>query len=150
MKIKVLVGAGDRIVALMLPFAVVGILANLLWPRVFSMGFGSGGLIAGAALLVVGLPLWLVSVAQVLAIVPKGRLITSGPYAVMLHPLYTSVALLVIPGCGLLFDTWVGFAIGAILYAASRIYSPKEERTLAELFGEEYLSYRKRVVLPWL
>jgi len=150
MGIKALVGAGDRIVGLTLPFAVVGVIANILWPSVFAMRFGRGGIIAGTVLLVVGIPIWLISVVQVLAVAPKGRLITTGPYAVMLHPLYTSVALLVIPGCGLLLDTWLCFALGAVLYIFSRIYSPREEEKLSVAFGKEYAAYREKVFLPWL
>lgn len=150
MKIGVLVGAGDRIIGLTLPFAAAGIAANLIWPRLFTMGSGMAGLVVGIILAAVGLPIWLVSVAQVLLVVPTGKLITRGPYALTLHPLYSSVALLVIPGCGLLLDTWVGFAIGAVLYVASRIYSPREEEELAKLHGEDYAAYRRRVWLPWL
>lgn len=150
MKIKVLVGSGDRVMGLWLPFAVVGIASNILWPAVFTMGFGTGGRIAGIVLFVVGIPMWLTSVGQILAIVPKKKLITSGPYALMLHPLYTSVALLVIPGTGLLIDTWLGFALGAVLYVSSRIFSPREEKMLASIFGAEYEAYRDKVVFPWL
>jgi protein-S-isoprenylcysteine O-methyltransferase Ste14 len=68
----------------------------------------------------------------------------------MPHPLYTSVALLVIPGCGLALDTWVGFAIGAVLYVSSRIFSPREEALLTRYFPEAYPSYRAKVLFPWL
>jgi protein-S-isoprenylcysteine O-methyltransferase Ste14 len=68
----------------------------------------------------------------------------------MLHPIYTSVALLVLPGLGLALDTWLGVAVGAILYAASRIFSKSEEKILAALFSTEYQAYRARVLLPWL
>ena len=150
MKLKALVGSGDRVVGLAAPFVVVGVAANILWPAVFRMGSDRGGLIAGLALLVVGVPVWLTSVAQVLVNVPRKRLITSGPFAVLLHPLYTSVALLVLPGLGLLLDTWLGPAVGVILYVSTRLYAGAEETLLAKYFPTEYPAYRARVLLPWL
>jgi protein-S-isoprenylcysteine O-methyltransferase Ste14 len=150
MKLRGLVGAGDRIIAGMLPFAVVGIVANVLWPSVFRMNAGNAGLIAGSILLAVGGPLWLWAAAQVLLYVPQGRLITTGPFGIVLHPIYSFVALLVIPGIGLVLDTWGGFAIGAALYVSSRIFAPREERQLAKEFPDDYPAYRSRVLLPWL
>lgn len=150
MMIKALVGSGDRIVGVTLPFAAVGIAANVVWPAVFATGFGRGGLIAGIVLVAIGGPLWLVSVAQVLIVVPRAKLITAGPYALMLHPLYTSVAVFVIPGVGLIAGSWVGFAIGAVLYLASRLYAPQEERELSAHFGSEYEAYRAKVRFPWI
>ncbi len=138
MKLKVLVGSGDRIMSLTAPFIVVGILANSLSPRIFRLGFGSGGLIAGIVLLVVGVLVWFSSVALVLIDVPRKRLVTTGPFAVILHPMCTAVALLVLPGVGLILDIWVGAGIGAALYGASRI------------FPTEYPTYRQRVLLPCL
>jgi protein-S-isoprenylcysteine O-methyltransferase Ste14 len=150
MKLKVLVGAGSRVMGLTLPFAAAGIAANIAWPSVFHMGFELPGLVVGIVLLAVGVPAWLVSVAQILIYVPKRTLITSGPFAVVLHPLYTSVALLVLPGVGLVLDTWLGPALGAVLYVSSRIFSPGEEKILASVFVKEYPAYRARVLLPWL
>ncbi len=148
--VKNLVGAGDRVMGMALPFAIVGIAANVVWPDAFRMGAGLPGAIAGIALLAVGVPLWLWAVAQILVYVPRGRLITSGPFRLMLHPIYTCVALLAIPGVGLVVDTWVGFPIGAALYASSRVFAPREERQLAKDFPNEYPTYRARVLLPWL
>jgi protein-S-isoprenylcysteine O-methyltransferase Ste14 len=150
MRLKVLVGSGDKVMGLTLPFALIGIAANLAWPSAFRLGAESALLIVGIVLLVLGVPLWLTSVAQIIVNVPKKRLITSGPYRLMLHPLYTSVAILVIPGFGLMFDSWVGFAIGAVLYVSSRIFSVKEEEILAKYFPAEYPAYRAKVILPWL
>jgi len=150
MQLKVLVGEGKHVVGLALPFAVVGIAANLVWPAVFRMGFGSTGLVVGIVLMVLGVPLWLTSVAQILVNVPRKKLITTGPFALVLHPLYTSVALLVIPGLGLALDSWVGFAIGAALYISSRIFSPREEALLTKYFPQDYPAYRAKVLLPWL
>ena len=150
MKLKVLVGSGDRIMALTAPFIVIGVAANIIWPSVFSLGFGRGGLIAGLVMLVVGVPVWLSGVALVLVNVPRKRLITTGPFAVLPHPMYTAVALLVIPGIGLLLDTWVGAAIGVALYVFARLFSPAEDQVLAKVFPKDYPAYRKRVLISWL
>ena len=72
-------------------------------------------------MLVPGLAMWLWSVILILANVPRGRLITGGPYGWVKHPLYAAAALLVLPWAGFLLDTWLGAAIGAVLYLASRI-----------------------------
>ncbi len=150
MRIETLVGAGDRIAAFTFPLAAVGIAGNLLWPSVFRMGLDGAGSAAGIVLLVLGVPLWLTSAIQILVLVPQGKLITSGPFALVRHPLYTSVALLVIPGCGLLLDSWLGFAIGLILSGSVRAFAPAEDRDLADRFPQEYSAYCRRVMLPWL
>jgi len=82
--------------------------------------------------------------------VPQNKLITKGPFSVLLHPIYTSVALLVIPGLTLVFDSWVGFLIGAILYSISRIFRGQEDKKLEELFTDEYETYRSKVIISWL
>jgi len=149
-KIKQLVGAGDIIMGLTLPFALIGIIVNVLFPQWFKMNTGIHGIITGSVLLILGVPFWLISVVQMLKYVPQNKLITKGPYKILLHPIYTSVALLVIPGITLVLDTWVGFGIGFILYIISRIFRVREEIKLEAIFAEEYKAYRSRIVIPWL
>jgi Isoprenylcysteine carboxyl methyltransferase (ICMT) family. len=47
--------------------------------------------------LIPGVTIWIWSVVLILTKVPRGELITSGPYALVKHPIYTGVALLVLP-----------------------------------------------------
>jgi len=150
MNIKILVGAGDKIMLLTLPFMVGGILLNILYPHFFQLQLGLIGILIGAILLAVGIPFWLLSVVQMIRYVPQNKLITKGAFGVILHPIYTSVAILVIPGLGFMFDTWVGLTIGAILYIISRIFRGQEDKKLNGIFGEEYQTYRSKVLIPWL
>jgi protein-S-isoprenylcysteine O-methyltransferase Ste14 len=150
MNIKSLVGAGDKIMLLSLPFAVGGIILNILYPQFFQLHLGLTGIFIGAILLAIGIPFWLFSVVLMMRYVPQNKLITKGPFAVISHPIYTSVAVLVIPGLGFLFDTWVGLAIGAILYIISRIFRGQEDKKLNAIFAEEYQTYRSKVLIPWL
>ncbi len=148
--LRKLMGAGERIMLFTLPFALAGVTGALLRPAVFRMGWGTPGLILGLVLLALGVPLWLGSAIQVLRLVPRGKLITTGGFAWVLHPLYLSVSLLVIPGCGLVLDSWLGFAIGAVMYVGVRLFAVQEERELAAALPGEYPAYRARVLLPWL
>ena len=90
------------------------------------------------------------SAALILTWVPRHRLITSGPFAVVKHPLYTGVAFLVLPWAGFLADTWLGALLAGVLYLASRRFAPEEERALSATFGPAWDDYRGRVVVPWL
>ncbi len=150
MMLRTLVGSGHKITAATLPFAAAAIAANVIWPHVFALNLGRTPVAVGAALLAVGVPIWLTSAVQVAVHVPRGKLITTGPFAVARHPLYTSVALLVIPGAGLLFHSWIGVPIGAVLYAFARAWSGEEEQALRAAFPADYERYRSRVLLPWL
>jgi protein-S-isoprenylcysteine O-methyltransferase Ste14 len=146
-----LVGSGDRIGLLVLPFLLVGIALNIMWPSLFSVGGPSDALRTLSILMLIpGVILWLWSVVLILTEVPKGALITTGPYALVRHPLYTSVALLVLPWVGLLLNTWPGVLIGAVLYIGSRRYAPAEERTLSEAFGVQWDEYCSHVIMPGL
>ena len=76
--------------------------------------------------LMVGVVNWAWCVYLLLTKVPRRELIRNGPYAVVTHPLYTGVALLVLPWLGFLFNTWLGAAIGIAL-CRSRIFAAAEE-----------------------
>ena len=151
MKLKDLMGSGDRIMLLTAPFLVVGLVLNILFPSWFDVGGPSTvQKVISIIILVPGVVIWAWSVILILTDVPKKKLITTGPYALVKHPLYTSVALLVLPWVGYLLNTWLGLVVGVVLYIASRLYSPAEEAGLAQTFGPAWEAYRRKVLLPWL
>jgi protein-S-isoprenylcysteine O-methyltransferase Ste14 len=151
MNLKRLVGSGDRIGLLTLPFLIIGLVLNILRPSLFSVGGPPMALkVLSVIVLIPGVMIWIWSVVLILAEVPRQKLITSGPYSFVKHPLYTGVALLVLPWIGLLLNTWLGVVLGIILYVASRIFSPEEERTLSRAFGAAWDEYCDKVKIPWL
>jgi protein-S-isoprenylcysteine O-methyltransferase Ste14 len=151
MRVKDLVGSGDRIVLATSPFVVVGVVLNVAFPAFFSVGGPAGWLrFVSIAALAIGLVVWAWSVVLLLTRVPRGALITSGPYAVVRHPLYTGVALLVVPSIGFLLNIWLGAALGIVLYLAARRYEPAEDEELAARFGPAWAAYADGVAVPWL
>ena len=151
MKLKTLVGSGDKIGLLVMPVLAIGVILNVMYPALFAVGGPSPALrIVCALMLVPGVTLWIWSVVLILTKVPKKELITSGPYALVKHPLYTDVSLLVLPWAGFLLNTWLGAVLGVVLYVGTRLYAPLEEKSLAETFGARWDEYSGRVLLPWL
>lgn len=151
MKLKVLVGNGRKIGLLTLPFLIVGLVMNVLFPSYFSIGGPSIALtMVSVIILIPGVTIWIWSVVLILTKIPRRELITTGPYSIMKHPLYTGVSLLVLPWIGFLCNTWLGIFIGIIVYIGSRLYSPEEEKILSKIFGEAWDDYSKKVKVPWL
>ena len=151
MKLKELVGSGDRIGLLVLPFVVIGVLLNVALPSAFQVGGPSEALRAiSIVVLVAGITIWIWSIAPILTKVPRGELITTGPFALVKHPLYTGVSLLVLPWLGFLLDTWLGAALGIVMYVEARWYAPREEAALATSFGSGWDTYCASVKIPWL
>ena len=148
---KTLVGSGDRIALFTLPFAVAGLILRTVDPSILQVGDPPDWLHAlSIPVLVLGLAIWSWSVILIVMNVPRGRLITGGPYAWVKHPLYTAVALLVLPWIGFLLDTWLGLVIGVVLYVGSRIFAPEEEASLSRTFGEAWREYNLTVKFGWL
>jgi protein-S-isoprenylcysteine O-methyltransferase Ste14 len=151
MNLELLIGSGDRIGLLTLPFLIVGVLLSLASPSLFAVGGPAPWLVAvSITLLVLGVVIWAWSAILIVTNVPRGRLITAGPYAWVKHPLYTAVALLVLPSAGILLDTWLGVVLGLVLYLASRMFSPAEEAALSRTFGQRWRDYDHPVKLRWL
>ena len=151
MKLKILVGSGDRIMLLTSPFLIVGLILNILFPSLFSVGGPPMALrVISIIILIPGVTIWIWSAVLLLTRIPRGELITYGPYALVKHPLYTSVAFLVLPWLGFMFNTWLGLVIGIVLYVASRLFSPEEEKTLSKDFGTTWDEYCQKVAMPWL
>jgi protein-S-isoprenylcysteine O-methyltransferase Ste14 len=151
LRLRALIGSGDRIGAFVLPFALAGVALNIAFPEAFSAGGPPPWLQAVSAfVLAVGLVVWAWSVLLILTKVRAGELVTTGPYLLVKHPLYTSVALLVLPWLGLVLNTWLGVLIGVALYGASRFFAPAEEADLAGWFGTDWDAYCHRVKVPWL
>jgi protein-S-isoprenylcysteine O-methyltransferase Ste14 len=149
--LRELIGSGDRIGRLALPFVLGGVTLNILFPSLFEVG-GPPPILRTVSIVVatMGIVVWIWSVALILRHVPRGELITGGPYRVVKHPLYTGVSLLVLPWIGFLLNTWLGAALGIVLYLASRVYAPEEEAHLKATFGPRWEAYRRAVWIPWL
>ena len=151
MKLKMLVGSGSKIGRLVLPFLLVGLILNIIFPSVFRVGGPPDALkVISIILLVPGVIIWAWSVFLILTKIPRKELITSGPYALVKHPLYTGVALLVLPWLGFLLNTWLGALIGLIIYIGSRLYAPEEEKLLSKIFGDAWDMYCSHVRIPWM
>jgi protein-S-isoprenylcysteine O-methyltransferase Ste14 len=146
-----LVGSGDKIGLFALPFVLVGLGLNFAFPSAFEVGGPPPALeVVSIIVLIAGLTIWIWSVVLILVKVPCGELITSGPYALMKHPLYTGVALFVFPWVGFLLNTWVGALIGVGFYLGSRRFAPDEEAELSKTFGAAWDDYCSTVKVPWL
>jgi protein-S-isoprenylcysteine O-methyltransferase Ste14 len=146
-----LIGSGDKIGLFILPFLLVGLLLNVVYPSAFDVGGPSIALrVVSIIVLIAGLTTWIWSAALILIKVPRRELITNGPYSLVKHPLYTGVALLVLPWIGFIFNTRLGAMIGIVLYIGSRIFAPAEEAGLSKTFGDKWHEYCNTVKLPWL
>jgi len=151
MKLMILVGSGRKIALFSLPFVIAGVVLNLIFPDFFAVGGPAPWLFTISCLMLVpGIAVWLWTVYLILTKIPARQLITTGPYSIVKHPLYTGVSFLVMPWAGFLFNTWLGLFIGLVFYLGSRLYSTDEERILAKIFGESWESYCSRVVFKWL
>jgi protein-S-isoprenylcysteine O-methyltransferase Ste14 len=70
------------------------------------------------------------------------RLIRSGPYAFVRHPIYTGMLLGTI-GAALVAGEWRGILAVALLLAAHSRKALREESMLTREFGEQYAAYRR-------
>jgi protein-S-isoprenylcysteine O-methyltransferase Ste14 len=82
----------------------------------------------------------------------RHKLVRTGPYAVIRHPMYTSFMLMGL-GQAFLLSNWVAGAAGLIGFAVLFFLRvDKEERMMMENFGPEYGAYMERTkrIIPYL
>jgi protein-S-isoprenylcysteine O-methyltransferase Ste14 len=72
------------------------------------------------------------------------KVIRTGPYAIVRHPIYSGLSLALI-ATSLLLPGWAGLLGAAMIIASFVIKYRLEERFLMEELGPEYKTYRKQV-----
>jgi protein-S-isoprenylcysteine O-methyltransferase Ste14 len=73
------------------------------------------------------------------------ELVTSGPYGIVRHPIYSSL-LAILASTLFLFTTWQWALISLALFiAGTEIRVHTEDGLLASRFGDRFLEYKKRV-----
>jgi protein-S-isoprenylcysteine O-methyltransferase Ste14 len=102
---------------------------------------------AGIALSAVAFPLWVVARLQLGSAfsfrAEARRLVTSGLYSKLRHPVYVFGTLAGI-GALLTLQSWPLLALAVLLSPITWLRSRREERLLASTFGADYERYRAR------
>lgn len=119
--------------------------SRLTVPTVTRMGLAAILVLCAASLFVASRrslgPQWSIQ-ARTIA---HHRLITTGPYGVVRHPIYLAVGLF-LAAAGVIAATWWAFVAAVALYVVgSMLRIRAEERLLADRFGAEFQTYRQRV-----
>ena len=101
--------------------------------------------ILGIALILIGVPFFVISVITVTRAYNAGALVTDGIFRCCRHPLYGSWVFFIVPGIVFLANSWIGLTTPLFMYLLLLKLVKKEEIYLEEVFGSEYLEYKKRV-----
>ena len=106
-------------------------------------------LVAGGASILGSVALWIAASVHCTRATEADELATTGPYAVIRHPIYTSVLLLGL-GLGLVFFSWMHLAVVAVSVPLWYLESRSEERAMLETHGKAYKTYRqgKAMLIP--
>ncbi len=88
---------------------------------------------------------WMVAAARAATrAYEAGRLVTTGLYATMRHPLYAAHILGIMLGLAVAAASWLMLLVCLGTYAFFRYLIPQEELYLEETFGDDYRMYKAR------
>jgi protein-S-isoprenylcysteine O-methyltransferase Ste14 len=139
-------GIGPRTFGPSLLLAVTAWVATREWPEVFGIpGLAPGIRIAGGILMGFGFLLWLAGVVTVMRAYKRDELMTSGPFALVRHPVYSAWITLIFPGLALWARSWLMLFVPLLGYAMFRMLIHREDEYLDRRFGQSYREYRARV-----
>ena len=101
----------------------------------------------GAAIVIISFPLFVLARWQLgssFSIKAKaGRLVTTGLYSRIRNPIYLFGGLFIV-GLSLFLSPWGALAVALVIVPLRVVRARREERVLAEAFGEEYERYTSR------
>jgi len=127
-----------------LSLIAVGVILNVLWQRRISSARSVR--LVGGAFVVVGMvwAAWATRTAGRVDLERPERLVTRGPYAVSRHPMYVAWTLIYL-GVALIINTAWMLILLPVLAVLIHREARHEEHRLIEAFGDEYLTYQRRV-----
>jgi protein-S-isoprenylcysteine O-methyltransferase Ste14 len=138
-------GCGPKIVRRTLFVGIIiYILQYFLFPDFKIQIPQTSAFIIGGIWFFLGLPIWFLGGFEVHKSFSKGKLVTSGIFRYIQHPIYAAFCLFYLPGLVFMTRSTAGFLIPFMFYFFLRKYISYEEEYLEGLFGKEYLEYKER------
>ena len=137
-------GIGPKIARVTLPYLSIAIALTILFPSIFTFGkaLQEPLLIAGIVFLAVALVLYIATLRLMVPGLRSNHLVVSGTYRFCRNPLYAALLLFLIPGIGLLMNSWIVLTASIIGYLLFRRFIHEEEEQLERLFGDDYRKYK--------
>ena len=136
-------GVGPRILMAAGAYAAVAGLVTWLWPEVCLVTAVPYPvfLVAGIALLVVGIPMLMVAGKAATIAYNSDRLATTGIFGLVRNPIYSAWIVFNIPGIVLLIRSWPLFLTPLVAYLAFKAKIGRENEYFTELppFCNNYL-----------
>ena len=145
-------GVGPRMLLSAVAYGLVAGAATYAWPDACLLRRPPHAVFATAGwiLLAMGVTMWLTAVISVMRAYNRDELATSGVFAVVRHPVYSSAIVFNLPGIALLTRSWPLFLTPLVAYGVFKLLIHREDEYLGRRFGQAYLDYRDRVneVIP--
>jgi protein-S-isoprenylcysteine O-methyltransferase Ste14 len=145
-------GIGPRMLLSAVAYAAVAGAATYAWPDACLLRWPPYAVFAtvGWILLAMGGAMWLAAVVTVMRAYNRDELVTSGVFALVRHPVYSSAIVFNLPALALLTRSWPLFLTPLVAYAVFKLSIHREDEYLERRFGQAYLDYRARVneVIP--
>lgn len=127
------------------------LLAILIATPYSQVNFHALGLVTGLILCAIGVWMTVLGVRQLgpaltpaVTPVPEGRLVTTGVYSIVRHPLYFSMILMAI-GWSLFWGSLLALVFSVVLAVFFAFKASVEEKLLSEKYAE-YAEYKARVI----
>lgn len=145
-------GVGPWLSATLIGAGAAAGYATYTWPEVCVVQAVPYGVARplGWALLLAGVALWAAGLVAVHRAYNSDRLVTSGAFALVRHPVYAAWITLMLPGIALLTRSWPALLVPVVIYVVFKRLIRTEDEYLTQRFGQAYLDYRSSVneVLP--
>jgi protein-S-isoprenylcysteine O-methyltransferase Ste14 len=145
-------GVGIKIALFTILYFFISVIFNNIFKPSFNISlYNSNSLYySGIILIFIGC-LWIFGCTRKLRKSFKAEyLMKDGLYSIFRNPMYAAYLLFIIPGIGLLFNSWIVLSTVIIFYIFFAIFIREEYRYLEEKFGKEYLDYKKKVLIKFL
>ncbi len=140
-------GVGPRLAVLIAFYYVIAVIAHFNSPDIMLMANEPHALFttAGVVLVLIGLALWSMAAIRIDKAFRERRLLTSGVYGVVRHPMYCGLILFVATGVAVWCRSWALLTVPLAASVGFTYLHRVEDRYLEETFGEEYVQYKSKV-----
>ena len=102
-------------------------------------------IVAGAAVARAGVQAVWHAKSSIVPIRPTTAIATDGPYLLTRNPMYLGLVFIYVGVAFLIHSPWALILLPVVIVAMNWLVIAKEEKYLAQKFGELYLAYKQRV-----